>query len=325
MELNHLPKHHSRCIALSGGSCREISEEEFLAGNGFDFAWLHLDGVELQKDHHKLSKQFHLCELTLEDALNEHSRSGLEQQNGKIAFIAESVRLEDDRAVYQNIAFFFDAKSLVTLSVKKSSLLHALQSDFLADPEDFGDHAGEIVASVVDGTLDGFFPVVDFYHDKIEALEDSIFAGNLQQSGKALEIKRELLVLRKRIAPLRDNLNSISRYAAPVVRPEDGPYFNDLYNHCLRLVENIDLGRDILSTIMDVQLNLVNTRLNEIVRVLTVISTLMMACSLIAGIYGMNFKHMPELDAIYGYPLALAGMVLVCVVILAVFRKKKWI
>ena len=311
---------------LISGQISQITLEQYFQNQSLkDLTWIHLESPDLESDQELLSEKLQLCENTLEDALAQHSRSGIEQHDGMIAFIVECALLCDGDVEYQLISFFLRDGLLVTLSNVSVPLIAQVHQDWINDPADFGDNVASLTAEILDSILDAYFPIVDHMHERIEDLEEEIFSGSRIDPSAALDIKRTLLILRKRLSPVRDTLNSIVKFAAPLIPTKTAPAYNDLYFHCIRLMETIDLGRDILSTVLDTQQTLVGNRLNEVMRTLTVISTLMMSSGLIAGIYGMNFKHMPELEWAYGYPFALGLMVAIGLGILAVFRRKKWL
>lgn len=311
---------------LASSQISRITLEQFFQSQSQKhLTWIHLESPDLEADAELLTEKLHLCENTLEDAIAQHSRSGIEQQNGMIAFIVECASLCEGEIEYQQISFFLREQLLVTLANVPVSIIGQALQDWIEDPLDFGDNVSSLTAEILDSILDAYFPVVDHMHERIETLEEEIFSGSKIDPGAALDIKRTLLIMRKRLSPVRDTLNSIVKFGAPLIPTKTAPAYNDLYFHSIRLMETIDLGRDILSTVLDTQQTLVGNRLNEVMRTLTVISTLMMSSGLIAGIYGMNFKHMPELEWVYGYPFALALMLVIGLGILAVFRRKKWL
>lgn len=246
-------------------------------------------------------------------------RVGLEQRDGTGALMVTTVTTSLD---YSPLGIFVHANRIITASPKPSALVDELFDAWTNEPEDIGLDAASMLHSILDAVVDDYFPALDRLHDQVDELEESIYDSPNADLAAFLQLKRELLTMRKNIGPVRDNLNALIRYGAPIIPQSKVLDFTDVYNHCLRISENIDLGRDILSSIMDTHLALVSNRLNDVMRVLTVISTVLMVCSLIAGIYGMNFAHMPELQWSFGYPLAILFMVISSALIVWVFRRK---
>lgn len=288
------------------------------------FVWIHIfvhNPVEVRPI---LEDRLGFHPTSVDDALATHISPGVEDREGYLYFAVPAPAHHTNRHEFRQLAFFLREHNLITVSRYEIPVIDdtfkRLNTDRRIAPS-----SASVSHAILDAIVDDFFPVLDGLHEQIEKLEDGIYDARRIEPRNALEIKHGLLLLRKRISPLRDTLNSLLRRESEVIRRDVMADFQDVYDHTLRVTESIDLGRDLLSTIMDAQLNIVSNRLNEVMRILTVISTLMMASSLIAGIYGMNFKHMPELDWRLGYPFAIGLMILVCTGILWLFRKREWI
>jgi magnesium transporter len=156
--------------------------------------------------------------------------------------------------------------------------------------------------------------------------EREIFTGSGERVlDKLLSLKREVLQARRMLGPLRDTMNVVVRRDFPNIRPECRIYFLDLYDHLIRLFDICDTQRELLSSAMEAHLSQVSNRLNEVMKVLTIMSTILMPMTLISGIYGMNFRFMPELNWRFGYPWALGLMLTVSLLMLAYFRRRKWL
>ncbi|RPJ58458.1 MAG: magnesium/cobalt transporter CorA [Dehalococcoidia bacterium] len=186
--------------------------------------------------------------------------------------------------------------------------------------------AGAVVYALLDAIVDDYFPALDHITEQIDPLENRIF---MQAEGEVTQaifsLKKRLLRLRRTIAPGRDILNVLLRRERSIFKPGDMPYFQDLYDHVVHITENIDLYRDLLSSALDSNLSFQSNRLNQIVKVLTIASIILMTNSLVAGIYGMNFQMMPELTWPWGYPFALGLMVCLSTGLILFFRHKRWL
>ena len=177
-----------------------------------------------------------------------------------------------------------------------------------------------------DGSRRGPVGILDALDLEIDKVETSVYTSkDMPDWTDALLLKKRLLVLRQVIAPTRDLMNHFLRAEQPLVPPELRIYFQDVYDHTLRQVEQVDLHRDIVTGVMDAMMAQVSNRLNQVMKTLTVVSIILMGNSLIAGIYGMNFVHMPELKTQYGYFVVLGVMAVLTVGLLGWFRKIKWI
>jgi magnesium transporter len=184
---------------------------------------------------------------------------------------------------------------------------------------------GMITYTICDSVVDGYFDCLDEYGERIEDLERQMFdSADNEALEQVFRLKRQLLEIRRVVAPTRDVFNAFTRRELPALGDQMLAYFQDVYDHVIRTTDTIDAYRDILSTVIDVHLTVVSNRLNQTVRTLTVASIILMSLALIAGIYGMNFKHMPELEWQYGYPLSLLMMVAVGGVLAFAFRRFGW-
>lgn len=290
-----------------------------------EFVWIHLEVGDPESVRPILRDEIGFHPVSLDDALSPRIRPGLENRDDYIYFAVPARDRADLEAPFYQISFFLRQDVLITLTHQVSEVIDDVQLRMAKGDGSDRPTAAEISHLVVDSVVDQFFPVLDDLNDRIEDIEESVYRGVRVEAKEAIDLKRSLLLMRKQISPIRDTLNALLRRESPLVAREVVADLQDVYDHTLRVAESIDLARDLLSTIMDAQLNIVSNRLNEVMRILTVISTLMMACSLVAGIYGMNFKHMPELDWRWGYPFAIGLMIGSCGLILWLFRRKDWI
>jgi magnesium transporter len=288
------------------------------------FTWIHAVVPSDDQIYPWLHECIEVFDLTHEDVRSEHMRTGIEQHGEGLALMIMSVQNGGDQR-YTPVGLQIEPKRLITTCPREVPTITEIFDGWLRDTDDIGRDIATVLHSVMDALLDDFFPVLDQVHDKIDDVEALIFENHTIQTTEFVQLKRELLVMRKQVSPTRDGLNALVRFGAPMIPQSKVLDFMDLHNHTMRLIENIDLGRDILSGLVDAHLGVISMRLNEVMKTLTVISTLLMVCSLIAGIYGMNFKHMPELDWRYGYGFSIGLMVLASVVVVKIFRSRKWL
>lgn len=287
-------------------------------------SWIHLEGGSREAMIRMAVERIGLSEHLVLRALDPAQTQRITCRESTVAFSVAWPVMGSDAAQTEFVGILGRGDLLVTLSPQPLQDIRDLLEDWVDDPEGIGQTAPELLHTLLDAAVDSFFPCVDRIHDRTEALEDEVFEQKNYDPAAALCIKRELLEVRRAIGPLRDSINALIRHGDPWVPRSMVADYQDVSSHVLRVTESLDMARDILSTIMDAQLSVASNRLNEVMKVLTVISTLMMVCSLVAGIYGMNFRHMPELEWEYGYPFALGIMSALCVGILWLYRRKGW-
>ena len=179
--------------------------------------------------------------------------------------------------------------------------------------------------NLLDTVVDSFFPVIDHLSDRIDALEQEVFLGGSRSTvARLLQTRRELAYLRRVVGPMREIVGSILRRDLAGRRTDLVPYFQDVHDHLLRIAEEIDALRELLTAALEAHLSAASHQLNDIVRTLTAWSIILMGASWIAGVYGMNFEHMPELHWRWGYPFALGLMVSLALVLAVYFRRRGW-
>jgi len=275
-----------------------------------------------------LRDSFGFHELAVEDALSRNERPQL-QQYGDILFFLVAVIVDADTLQgddgYEEIGFFLGRNFLVTVSSHPFPEVESVFTDWtrahgrLARGPAFAAHA------VIDHVIDQFFPALDKIEDHVEDAFDLLAEGAQIEMGVILRSKRDLAAMRRRLNPTRDVLNGLLRLGDPELRAETLPYFRDVLDHTLRLLEMIDENRDMVGSLLDVHLSQVSNSLSVTVKKMTVFSTVLMTMALVAGIYGMNFDHMPELHWQFGYLFALLLMFVVGSLVVVGFRIAKWL
>jgi magnesium transporter len=215
---------------------------------------------------------------------------------------------------------------LVSVRWTDSPAIDGVVKRFHDQPDAVARTPGTLLYAILDAVVDGYFPLLDRLTDKIEDLEGEILAGRRATGtlGTILALKRHLLELRRTISPLRDVANALLRRDLPLVDDLSAPYFQDLYDHLIRVLDQLDLQRDLLASALEANLSVTSNNLNAIMKRLTAFTVILMVPTLIAGIYGMNFHAMPELSWPLGYPLALGLMLITMVGAAVFFRRRDW-
>jgi magnesium transporter len=215
---------------------------------------------------------------------------------------------------------------LVTVQWQSSPGIAAARRQLLRPSSSPFRGTGTALHAVLDAVVDSYFPVLDTLAERIDVLEDRVLEGDGGSEGlrELLTIKRQLLELRRMLGPMREVANALLRREVPFIDERVDPYLRDVYDHLVRLLDQVDLYRDLLATVFDARLTVTSNALNAIMKRLTAITVILMAPTLIAGIYGMNFDAMPELGWPLGYPFALALMAVTMLTAYAFFRRRDW-
>jgi magnesium transporter len=275
----------------------------------------------------KLGEEFGFHQLALEDALHGHQRPKVEQYDTYFFLVAYGLTLDGDDLLSHEMAMFVARKYLVT--VRKAPLfdLSGCVERWKAHPDLTKEGGGFLLYILLDEIVDGYFDVIDAYEERIEDVEDQVFASTVDMDTQSniFRLKKELLEFRRATVPLRDVLDVMQRRQVDVVTVPLEPYYRDVYDHVLRAADALDTSRDILSSALEANLSVISNRLNEVMKELTSWASIILVPTLIAGIYGMNFRQMPELKWYYGYPLALGLMALSAFLLYRMFRRRNWL
>jgi magnesium transporter len=232
----------------------------------------------------------------------------------------------DDHIEARSLSLFIGANYLVT--VHNGPLRHVTETmaRWRAPKSPLEHRVGALVHGLLDAMVDDYFPLMDQVADRVEDLEDRIFSHFDQGAIETIfRLKKDLLAMRRVVAPERDVLNVLLRRQLPIIASEDVAYLQDVYDHIVRVTDNIDTYRDLLSSALDSYLSLQGNRLNQIMKVLTIGSIILMADALVTGFYGQNFHFFPELSFDLGSFWALGLMAIITITLVIYFRWKKWL
>ena len=306
------------CIATDISDLREV------AGN---VIWADVTDPT-SEDFQELAEEFGFHHLSIEDCQNQHQRPKVEEYAGYYFIVLYEAELAGphDRLELRELNIFLGKNYLVTVHsrpIRAVETARRLWHEWL-DRADEG--SGLLAYLLIDAIVDDYLPLLDIISERMDSLEDSIFG---EFKSEAIEeifgIKKKLLYLRRAIAPLRDVFNTLLRREQQIFSRGTYVYFQDVFDHLIRVADTIDTLRDMLSSTMDAYLSVSGNRMNMVMKRLTSISTILMSVTLIAGIYGMNFDLMPELKWRFGYIFALLSMVGVGFALYRYLRKVKWI
>ena len=299
-------------------------------------SWVDVQGLGSKDILHRLGQTFDLHTLILEDIVNMVERPKIEDYEEQLVIIAHMVVPN-----HNNGGFYSEQVSLVlgkyyVLTVqeepehdcfdgvrmrinKNKGIIRRQGSDYLA-------------YSLLDAIIDGFFPVLELYGERIDDLEEEVIVNPSQQTlQKIYQIRRELLQLRRAIWPQRDAINSLIRDGSELISDDVRIYLRDCYDHAVQVMDIVETYRELVAGLMDVYLSAISNKMNEIMKLLTVVSSIFIPLTFIAGVYGMNFNteksphNMPELNWYWGYPLCLGAMGLIATSLIYFFWRRGWL
>ena len=289
---------------------------------------LWIDVVEPTPDELRLlGEEFGFHPLALEDALRRHQRPKLDHYDGFLFLVFYGLETVDGRPVLREVDLFAGNNYLVTIHDGRLAAIPETADRWCANVANLGNRGiGLLVYSLLDAIVDGYFPVSDALAERIDQLEETIFEQHDPDAQRAIfALRRDLTAIRRILAPERDVMNVLLRRDSPIVDDALTVYYQDVYDHILRVTDHVDAQRDLLASALDASLSVTSNRLNRVMRTLTASSIILMSTTLVASIYGMNFTFMPELDWRFGYLWALSLMALIGVTLVLVFRRINWL
>ena len=289
------------------------------------FVWVALkdpEALELEA----LQDVFGLHELAVEDARRGHQRPKIEEYGNSIFVVMHTIEAADDALHTGEIAVFVGRNYVLSVRRETKRGFGGVRQRCEEEPDLLRHGPAYVLYALMDAVVDRYFPVLEALTEEIESVEERIFAG--QTTRASIEtlygLKRKLMRLEHAGGPLLEVTGKLHGGRVPPMCLNLQEYFRDVHDHLKRLQQSIDNLRDMVSTAISVNLSLITLQENEVVKKLAAYASLVAVPTLIAGVYGMNFDHMPELRMAYGYPLALASMIAVDLYLIYRFRKAKW-
>jgi magnesium transporter len=291
------------------------------------FVWLGLFEPS-PEEFEAVTAEFGLHPLAVEDAIKAHQRSKVEVYDETLLMVLKPVRYIDRDEIVEvgEIALFANPEFVISVRHGNPSPLKEVRARLEAEPELAARGPGAVLYAIVDRIVDDYSPVVEGLTVDIQEVEEQVFSpGHHNPAARIYYLEREVLDFRRAVEPLAPALERLASRPFSVIDKELQPYFRDVHDHLLRVNLHVDQFRDLLSTALGANLTQVNVRQNEDVRKITAWVAIAAVPTAIAGIYGMNFDHMPELRWEYGYPAVLLLIACVCIFLYVRFRKAGWL
>lgn len=299
--------------------------------------WIHEEDVE-QTELKALRDRFGIHKLAVEDILDDQTRAKTEEYETHTFVLMKTARLSQREEVEfrkevrtSSVGFFIGENWLVTLSSADTDTVDPTAPEWARRGERLAARGTDFLAyRLIDAIVDEYFTVLDEIEDDIEAVEERVLADPDPDILEDLnDVRRDLLAFRKVAWPARDAISYLSRGDIPQVADDHEKYFRDIYDHLVQVVDLIETYRDLTSGSRDVYLDAVSHSTNEVMKTLTVVATIFIPLTFVAGVYGMNFADspfaMPELTWTYGYPAVMIGMALLAGAMVVHFRRQEWI
>ncbi len=304
----------------------QIAELKDLS-NSLCVTWINVDGIHDANVIEKIGSLYDIHPLTLEDIANTDQRPKFEDYDNYVVVMMKMLYYE---AQLNSEQLTIVLKNNVVITFQENHGGDAFYpirkrlKEAKGRVRKFG--ADYLCYALIDAVVDSYFNILEVIGDKIELMDEQLIVEPTPDALKVLHaMKREMIFLRKSVWPVRDMVGSLERSETPLIQPTTDVYLRDVHDHVVRVIETVENYRDLINGMMDIYLSSLSNKMNEVMKVLTIISTLFIPVTFIVGVYGMNFDYMPELRSPYGYAATWLVMLTIMISLLYYFRRKKWL
>jgi magnesium transporter len=291
--------------------------------------WINVDGLDRVDIIEKLGGYFNIHPLTLEDVLNTGQRPKTEDYDSYIYTVLKMMLhdTEKEEILIDQVSIIIGPNYLLSFQERQGDVFDPVRERFENPASRLRKSGVDYLAySLIDAVVDNYFLILEHFGDEIESLEEGLVIQPRPETLMTIQkYKRDMIILRKAVWPLRELINGLQRVESDLIKETTNIYLRDIYDHTIQVIDSVEELRDILSSMVDIYLSSVSYRMNDVMKVLTVIATIFIPLTFIAGVYGMNFEHMPELKWRWGYPVVMLGMTFIGISMFAYFKKRRWV
>jgi len=290
--------------------------------------WINIDGLGDLSVLRILGERFNLHPLALEDVLDTSQRPKVEQYDDYLFVVAKMIYLHKNQIDGEQVSMFLGKTFLITLQEEpEHDVFEPVRARIRSGQGRIRKAGSDYLAyALLDSIIDHYYPVLESIGAEIDTIEDELVDNPLVRPvGSLHEHKRTLTQIRRMVWPLRDVTNLLLHEEPGLIHPETKVYLRDCYDHTVQLMDLVESYRDVLSGLTEIHISSIGLRTNEIMRVLTVVTSIFIPLTFIAGVYGMNFQHMPELAKPWGYGACLLLMLIVAIGQLVYFKRRRWL
>jgi len=291
--------------------------------------WINIDGIHQVEIIEKIGKHFNIHPLILEDILHTGQRPKMEDFEDYIFVVVKMIYYDekDNEIKAEQLSLLIGPNFVISFQEKEGDVFDPVRDRIRKSKGRIRKMKADYLAyAVIDTIVDHYFVVLEKLGEKIEDMEEELVTNPTPETLQTIHtLKRELIFLRKSVWPLREVVNNMERGEPSLINESTGIYLRDVYDHTIQVIDTIETFRDMVSGMLDIYLSSISNKMNEVMKVLTIIATVFIPLTFIAGLYGMNFKYIPELEWHWGYPVLLFVMAGIGFLMLVYFRRKRWL
>lgn len=305
------------------------TEECFAFKDAPTVTWINIDGLHQIEILEKLGECYGFHPLVLEDILNTDQRPKMEDYGDYLYIVLRMLSYNDQSSEIdtEQVSLILGPNFVFSFQEKEGDVFDPIRERIRNNKGRIRKMGADYLAyALLDSIVDNYFMIMEKLGETIEFLEEELVTHPVPETLQTIhQLKRELIFLRKAVWPLREVISGLERGELVLVKETTRIYLRDVYDHTIQVIDTIETFRDMISGMLDIYLSSVSNRLNSVMKVLTIIATIFMPLTFIAGIYGMNFKYMPELGWRWGYPMVWVLVIVISVFMLIYFKKKRWL
>lgn len=290
-------------------------------------AWINVSGIHNTEVISEIGKCFNLHPLLLEDIVNTDQRPKMEDYDSYIFLVIKMLYANEKGINSEQISIVLGPNFVISFQETEGDVFDLIRERIRSGKGKTRELGSDFLTySLLDAIVDSYFGILEKTGERVEDLEEELTRDPNQKTLRKIHVmKREMILLRKSVWPLREVISGLLRSDSKLITKNTDLYLRDVYDHTIQVIDTIETLRDMLSGMIDLYLSSISNRMNEIMKILTIVGTIFIPLTFITGLYGMNFRYMPELESPLGYPAVLVIMLLLMFMMLIYFRRKKWI
>ncbi|CDF79008.1 magnesium and cobalt transport protein CorA [Formosa agariphila KMM 3901] len=325
-------------IEIFNYSANHITEKEltsidealtYKSESSNEVTWININGLNHTDAIEKVGNHYNIHALILEDIANISQRPKIDEFENYLAISMKMLYYDASNGLTsEQVSFILGHNYVLTFQEAEGDVFDGLRERLRHGKGRIKSLGSDyLLYALIDSVVDHYYIVIESIGEKIEDLEDDLFNGSAKEqvTNQIQDLKREILRIRRAVFPLRDIINRIEKSEHKLISERTIPYFQDVYDHTVQVNENIEIYREMVWGLMDMYMTSISNKMNEVMKVLTIMSSIFIPLTFIAGIYGMNFENMPELHHKNGYPILLVVMLFMFILMLIYFKRKKWL
>jgi len=292
--------------------------------------WINIDGLHNVELIERVGRQFNIHSLILEDIVHTRQRPKMEELEGNIYIVLKMITFDEEQQQLKSeqVSIVFGNNYVISFQEMVGDVFDPVRQRIRNGKGRIRKMGCDyLMYALLDSIVDNYFVVLESFSDRIELLQEQVAVDPTEEVLHSIHnMKRELLILRKAVWPLRELIGSMQKVEADIIQPATQIFLRDVYDHIVQTIDTTEALREMAAGILDVYLSSISNRMNAVMKVLTIIATIFIPLTFVSGIYGMNFEHMPELAWKWGYPWGFWLIIsVIIIVMLSYFRNKKWL